>query len=55
MYVKTEEELFQTLQAVLETYDKFGKKPQKERLAKTMERIGAATFLSEVEKTKNSI
>jgi coenzyme F420 hydrogenase subunit beta len=55
MYVKTEEELFKMLQAVLETYDKFGKKPQKERLAKTMKRIGAATFLSEVEKAKNNL
>ncbi|MDD4593987.1 MULTISPECIES: Coenzyme F420 hydrogenase/dehydrogenase, beta subunit C-terminal domain [unclassified Methanobrevibacter] len=53
MFVESEEELFETLEAVQEIYSKNGKKPQKERLAGTMKRMGVATFLRQVEEFKN--
>ena len=36
-------------------YNKYAEKPQKERLADTMKRIGEIKFLNEVENYKNSL
>lgn len=48
--VHSEEELFNLIDAVLKVYNKFGIKPQRERLANTMKRIGQIKFMNEVYK-----
>ncbi len=48
LFIETEEELLKTLDNVLKLYDKYGEKPQKERLADTMKRVGVVSFLNEL-------
>ena len=48
--VKSEDEILEKIEGVLKTYAKLAKKPQRERLASTMERIGQTTFMNEVNK-----
>lgn len=55
IFVKNEDELLKTLNAVFYMYNKYAEKPQKERLADTMKRIGEIKFLNEVENYKNSL
>ncbi len=50
--IKTEEELFPFIEKVLITYNKLADKPQRERIASTIERVGFDNFLKEVENVK---
>ncbi|MCQ2970542.1 MAG: Coenzyme F420 hydrogenase/dehydrogenase, beta subunit C-terminal domain [archaeon] len=54
MYVDSEDEIYKTLDAVFEVYNKHAKNPQRERLASTIKRIGQLNFFNEVEKVKLS-
>lgn len=48
--VKTVDEVTSIINSVLEVYDKYADKPQRERLAATMKRVGQTKFLDEVKK-----
>lgn len=48
--VETEEEIFKLITAVMKVYNKLGEKPQKERLASTLKRVGQLKFMEEVYK-----
>ena len=54
MFVENEDEIYETLDAVFEVYNKFAQNPQRERLATTIKRMGHLNFFSEVEKVKLS-
>lgn len=53
--VKTKQEVFDTLEAVFEIYNELSIKPQKERLAHTIKRVGDLYFFNRVEKYKSEI
>lgn len=55
IFVEDEDELIKTLNAVFYMYNKYSIKPQKERLADTMKRIGEIKFLNEVQEYKNTL
>ena len=50
--VKTKEEIYDTFEAVFNTYNELSIKPQKERLAHTIKRVGELDFFNMVEKLK---
>ena len=52
IYVETKEEIYQTLEAVFETYNELSINPQKERLAHTIKRVGDLDFFNKVEEYK---
>ncbi len=53
--VKTKQEVYDTLEAVFEIYNELSIKPQKERLAHTIQRVGDLYFFNRVEEYKKSI
>ena len=54
LYVEDKNEILQTLDAVLEVYNKLSIKPQKERLAHTIKRVSDVYFLEKVDEYKKS-
>ena len=52
--VKTKEEIYETFDAVFDTYNELSIKPQKERLAHTIKRVGELDFFNKVEELKKS-
>ncbi len=50
--IKTEEELYPFIEKVLITYNKLADKPQRERVADTIAKIGFDNFIEEVKNTK---
>ena len=52
--VKTKDEIYKTFDAVFETYNDLSIKPQKERLAHTIKRVGELDFFNKVEELKKS-
>ena len=52
VFVEDEQEIYDTLDAVFEVYNKLSKKPQRERLATTIKRVTPIKFFNEVEKLK---
>lgn len=55
IYVKTKQEIYDTLEAVFETYNQLSIKPQKERLAHTIKRVGDLYFFNKVEEYKSNL
>lgn len=53
--VKTKQEVYDTLDAVFEIYNELSIKPQKERLAHTIKRVGDLYFFNRVEKYKSEL
>lgn len=53
--VKTKQEVYDTLEAVFEIYNELSIKPQKERLAHTIKRVGDLYFFNRVEKYKSEL
>ena len=53
--VKTKEEVYDTLEAVFEIYNELSIKPQKERLAHTIKRVGDLYFFNRVEDYKSNM
>jgi len=53
LYAENKEEIYKTLDAVLKAYEELSIKPQKERLAATIKRVGELQFFSKVEKYKS--
>ena len=53
IYVESKEEILETLEAVFETYNELSIKPQKERLAQTIKRVGDLHFFNKIEEYKN--
>ncbi len=54
LYVESKKEIFETLEAVLEVYNELSIKPQKERLADTIERVSDVYFLKKVDEYKKA-
>ena len=52
LYVENKSEILETLDAVLEVYNELSIKPQKERLAHTIERVSDVYFLEKVDEYK---
>ena len=53
--VKTKQEVYDTLEAVFEIYNELSIKPQKERLAHTIKRVGDLYFFNRVEEYKSKL
>ncbi len=53
--VKTKQEVYDTLEAVFEIYNELSIKPQKERLAHTIQRVGDLYFFNMVEEYKKNL
>ena len=54
VYAKTKSEIYDTLEAVFEVYNDLSIKPQKERLAHTIKRVGDLDFFNKVEEYKRN-
>ena len=54
IYVETKREIYDTLEAVFEIYNELSIKPQKERLAHTIKRVGDLYFFNRVEEYKRN-
>lgn len=52
--VETKQEIYDTLEAVFEVYNELSIKPQKERLAHTIKRVGDLDFFNKVEEYKKA-
>ncbi|MDD6285338.1 Coenzyme F420 hydrogenase/dehydrogenase, beta subunit C-terminal domain [Methanosphaera sp.] len=52
--VEDEETIYKLIEATIKVYNKYGRKPQKERVAATMKRIGELKFMDEVKKEMES-
>lgn len=52
VFVEEEQEIYDTLDAVFNVYNKLSKKPQRERLATTIKHITPIKFFKEVENLK---
>ena len=52
--VKSKQEIYDTLEAVFEVYNELSIKPQKERLAHTIKRVGDLDFFNKVEEYKKA-
>lgn len=53
--VETKQEVYDTLEAVFEIYNELSIKPQKERLAHTIKRVGDLYFFNKVEEYKSKL
>ena len=54
IYAETKQEIYDTLEAVFEVYNDLSIKPQKERLAHTIKRVGDLDFFNKVEEYKRN-
>lgn len=50
MKIKTVQEIIELINGVLSVYNRYADKPQRERLASTMKRIGQTKFINETKK-----
>ncbi len=53
--VEDEEMIYKLIEATLKVYNRLGEKPQKERVASTMKRVGELRFMNEVKKELESM